>query len=254
MYVYTGTLTYLDHAKDELFILIFPRSFAPGDPALAYWHWTVSEGERNQPTSLRGRVDSITTSPSSNVTTLRLFQNSSHNLTVLLPNPQPPASLLMTFSNQDGSHATGVQSLKLGCADDDALDICRVYVGTLSYLDYARSTPIVFVLPRGKWGRGEKIGVYWQWTVDASGRRNEVSNNEGSVDWATVAEEGERRVELLGELYYSFVGVVRGEGGEGVGERISFTLWNRSRTDKGLVIGRLLYAGVGAKVGRFLLL
>ncbi|RPB10762.1 hypothetical protein P167DRAFT_537282 [Morchella conica CCBAS932] len=244
MYVYTGTLSYLDYARNELFILIFPRSFISGDPALAFWHWTVSgSGKRNQPTSLRGRIDSVTPSPSSDTTTVRLFQTSFYRLTLLLPHPHPhpSATLLMTFSNQDDSSSADAQVLNLRYVDNDALDLCRVYVGTLSYFEYALSTPIVFVLPRGKWEKGEKIGVYWQWTVDAAGTRKVVSNNQGSVDWSVEEGGGERRVGFLGELYYSFVGEVRGEGEEG--ERMSFTMWNRSRTDKGSVLGRLLYAG-----------
>lgn len=246
MYVYTGTLTYQNYAHNELFTLILPRSFALGDPALAYWHWTVSHsGQRNYPTSIHGLIDSVSPSTSSSytqTTTLTLFQTSYYHLTLTLSHPRPPRTLLMIFASEQGYSSPGAQVLTLRYADD-ALDLCRIYVGSLTYFDYALATSIVFVLPRGKWGTGERIQAYWQWTVDGYGVRNAVTDYQGTIDRFI---EGERQVECFGEMYYMFVGAIRGEG---KGERVCLTMWNKGRTYKSSeVIGRLTYGGAAEKI------
>ncbi|KAI5889809.1 uncharacterized protein SCHCODRAFT_02635681 [Schizophyllum commune H4-8] len=183
MYVYNGKLNWYEYAVDECFTVVFPAGFALKDPVCAYWQWTQNAaGDIKQNQQQFATIDSVTRTADEYAISFS-FGYYSFAGTVA-------ADLqLVTLRMRNPTGETSAPAtLQVQLADECRVPSATVYTTKLTYSSYAIDEMATLVMPRGL-ADGAPVGLFYQWTEDAAGRRKQNACVKGT--FRTVVETDE---------------------------------------------------------------
>ncbi|KAL1689438.1 hypothetical protein GGG16DRAFT_126442 [Schizophyllum commune] len=185
MYVYNGKLDWYDYAKNECITLVFPAGFALKDPVCAYWQWTAdAKGVEKSNTYQLGAISSVTKTADEYRVAFS-FEYYSFEV-VVAPDLK---SVTATMRNPAGDTSSAL-TLQAQLSDACRVPTTEVFIGKLNWFSYAVNEMVTLVVPGGI-ADGAVVGLYYQWTIDAAGKRKgnvcvnshfrEVSSSDGKT-------------------------------------------------------------------------
>lgn len=207
MFIYNGKFKWLQYADNENITVIVPASFALNDPICAYWQWTVdANGNEKANVTKSGTINTVTNTDIYQVSfTLdsyysfdAIVASDFSTLTATMRNPQGDRSDPITLTRQYGDAAR--------------VPSTAVCTGKLNWLEYAKNEMITLVIPAGV-SNDAPVGLYHQWTVDASG--NEKKNHPVNATFRNVTTSSNGDVKgTFDDGYYTFEATVLNGGQE----------------------------------------
>ncbi|KAG7100238.1 hypothetical protein E1B28_002012 [Marasmius oreades] len=209
MLVYNGKLgTFATFAYNESITIVFPAGFALNDPVCAFWQWTQDAANRNKKINVNelGFISSVTTKNDEYKLTFT-FDFYGFNVTVAGDASTIEVSLFNPANNQSAATKLERQYNNLVQFRSTA-----VFTGKLNWFKYAENEMLTLVIPRGV-SNGAPVGLYHQWTVDASGV--EKANNAVNSTFRDVKTDADGETKgTFGDGYYTYKVTLRSNGKE----------------------------------------
>ena len=202
--VYRGKLDWFNYAVKETIYFVFPGTFDVGETVYLITQWTVDAPGRTKPNLLyKGQIDT------SNVTddqrSFNFLQTEYYKYAAILTNDE--TSLTFTMSNVAGTRNTPSVATKMAFETDGSDHV--LYIGKYNETPNVVNEHLVLLIsPSIKYN--SNIGVFWQWTQDASGNTKVPQATIGKI--TNFQQNGAGiKTDFIAEVDYKFTVSIVGD-------------------------------------------
>lgn len=211
MLIYRGKLDWFSYAVNEGFTMVPPEEWGYGGTIYCYWQWTeLDDGSKKVNNPQTSTINGVSVADSgattfswtfggyytlqTTISDLDTKYEVGSKLTIATSNPQNDTSSfdVTVVSNTPKDTFSGI------------LSSYRIYVGKLSWYEYAVNEMIVIVIP-DEVETDAPICAFWQWTVTSSGEEKENVDCVTTIEKCASTDSGEDITFDQGG-YYTLVG------------------------------------------------